>query len=113
MSIDLGFSPDRLSVKLSRFGDFTSALIFDDGNPATPNVWPDGTVIELRFYRTKTSEVTEASWPATIVGDRADWHIPKAQTKALLDSGAVQARLFYSLDGTELEWAVGPPKDVN
>ncbi|HEY9415055.1 MAG TPA: hypothetical protein VIQ30_09880 [Pseudonocardia sp.] len=112
MSIDLGFSPDRLSVKLSRFGDFTSALIFDDGNPATPNEWPDGTVIELRFYSSETSTVVGASWPATIVDDRASWHVLKAVTGALLDSGNTRARLFYALDGTELEWAIGSTKDV-
>lgn len=113
MSISLGFSPDRLTVKLSRFGDFTAALIYDDGDPATPNVWPDGVVIELRFYATKTSTSVEASWPATIVDDSASWHILKAATAAVLDARNTQARLFYALDGTELEWAIGDVKDNN
>lgn len=113
MAIVLGFQPDRLSVKLSRFGDFTGALIYDDGNPNTPNEWPVGVVIELRFYATDTSSTVEATWPATIVGDRASWHILKAATAALLDAGNDKARLFYSLAGTELEWAIGPTKDVN
>jgi hypothetical protein len=113
MSISLGFQPDRLSVKLSRFGDFTGALIYDDGDPNTVNAWPAGVVIELRFYSTDTSTTVAASWPATIVGDRASWHIDKVATAALLDAGDDKARLFYDDGaGTELEWAVGTTKDV-
>ena len=114
MAITLGFQPDRLQVKLSRFGDFTGALIYDDGDPDTPNEWPVGVIIELRFYATEKSTTVMASWPATIVDDRASWHVDKAVTGQLLDDGNDKARLFYDDGaGTEFEWAVGATKDNN
>lgn len=113
MAIVLGFQPERLTVKLSRFGDFTGGLRYDDGDPLTPNEWPDGAFIALRFYATETSETIEAEWEATKVADLASWHIDKTECKALLDAGNDKARLFYELDGVELEWAVGGTKDTN
>lgn len=115
MSITLGFSPERLTVKLSRFGDFVAALIYDDGDPLTVNEWPVGVSIELRFYSTADSEVAAVTWPATIVDDRADWHIDNADIDTdILDPSNVTARLFYDDGaGTELEWAIGVVKDVN
>jgi hypothetical protein len=113
VSIVLGFQPERLTVKLSRFSDFVSALEYDDGDPDTPNEWPPDAVLALRFYATETSTTVEAEWPATFAGALASWHQPKAQCAALLDDGHDQARLFYSRGGVELEWAVGPTKDTN
>lgn len=114
MSIVLGFQPERLGVKLSRFGDFVSALIYDDGNPATVNAWPLDAVIELRFYPDTTAVDPLVVWAADIDGDRASWHIPAVQVGTnVLDAGNLQARLFYSTDDSMLEWAVGAAKDVN
>lgn len=113
MSFSLGFQPERLTVKLSRFGDFVSALIYDDGDPAVPNAWPVDANIELRFYTDTEVAIAGAAWPALIVGDRASWHIPAAGVAAeVLDTGLEQARLFYSDPETTLEWALGPVKDV-
>lgn len=113
MSITLGDGPDRLTVRLSRFGDFVAALIYDDNDPATPNVWPAGAVIELRFYATDTAPAPAATWAATITGDRAEWNIDKAVVaSAVLDPGNETVRLFYTDGPTELLWAKGGVKDV-
>lgn len=113
MSIVLGFKPDRLTVKLSRFGDFVGGLEYDDGDPDTPNEWPLDAVITLRFYATETSTTAEAEWPATFDGALASWYRPKSESAALLDGGHDKARLFYSRGGVELEWAVGGTQDQN
>lgn len=113
MSLVLGDGPDRLTVKLSRFGDFVAALIYDDQDPATPNEWPAGAVIELRFYATPTTLTAAATWPATITTDRAEWNVDKTLVaSAVLDPGNTDVRLFY-IAGVELEWALGSVKDVN
>lgn len=112
-SIILGDGPDRLTVRLSRFGDFVAALIYDDGDPATPNAWPAGAVVELRFYATDTTLTAAATWSATITGDRAEWNVDKAVVaSAVLDPGNTTVRLFYIIGATELEWAKGAVKDV-
>lgn len=114
MSITLGNGPDRLTVKMSRFGDFVAALIYDDNDPLTTNTWPAGVVIELRFYATDTATTAAATWPATITGDRADWLIDKAVTAAdVLDDSNLTVRLFYIDGTTELEWYKGAVKDTS
>lgn len=115
MSITLGFQPERLQVKLSRFSDYAAALIYDDGDPLTVNAWPTGTVIELRFYPNATDETPGATWAATIVDERADWFKDKTDVATdVLDDGNIHARLFYGdASGAELEWALGTVKDVN
>lgn len=115
MAIVLGFQPEKLTVRLTRFGDYVAALIYDDGDPLTVNAWPVGTVIQLRFYPTETTTMAGATWPATIVADRAEWHIDNAVVaSAVLNPGNDFARLFYDDGaGTELEWALGSVKDVN
>lgn len=115
MSVVLGFQPERLTVKLSRFGDFVAALIYDDGNPLTVNEWPAGAVITLRFYASATGTTPAVEWPATIVDDRADWHVDNlVVTSAVLDPDYDTVRLFYDDGaGTELEWAIGVTKDLN
>lgn len=113
MSISLGDPPDRLTVRLSRFGDFAAALIYDDNDPATTNLWPAGVVIELRFYATEATLTPAATWAATITGDRAEWNIDKAVVaSAVLDPGNETVRLFYTDGPTELLWAKGGVKDV-
>lgn len=115
MSITLGDGPDKLTVKLSRFGDFVAALIYDDGDPATVNAWPAGVAIDVRFYATADTLAPAATWPAIIAGDRAEWHRDKLVVASeVLDLGLDTARLFYtSASGVELEWAKGVPKDVS
>lgn len=113
MSITLGDGPDRLTVRLSRFGDFVAALIYDDNDPNTVNAWPAGAVVDLRFYATDTALTPATTWTATITGDRAEWNIDKAiVASAVLDPGNETARLFYTVGLTELMWAKGAVKDV-
>lgn len=113
MSISLGDSPDRLTVKLSRFGDFVAALIYDDGDPLTTNEWPAGIDIELRFYATATSTTAAATWAASITDDRAEWDKDKADVAAdVLDDANLTARLFYIDGATDLLWASGTVKEV-
>lgn len=114
-SYSLGFQPDQITVLLSRFSDFTAALVYDDGNPGTNNVWPVGAVIELRFYPTPTGITPAVTWPATIVADRASWHIAASVVaSAVIDAGNDHTRLVYtdSALGT-LEWAVGTTRDLD
>ena len=108
MPIQLGFSPDRLNIQLSRFSDFVAALIYDGG------VWPDGTVIELRFYPTNSATSAAVTWPATITAERADWHVDNLVVASdVLDARNDIARLFYDDGaGTELEWALGSVRDT-
>lgn len=108
MSFTLGFQPERLTVKLPRFGDFVAALVAptDDG-------WPLGTEIELRFYANDDDEDADVTWPVTIVGQRAEWHVNEAAVHAVRAAGLETARIFYSSPDTELEWAVGVTRDVN
>lgn len=114
MSIILGDGPDRLTVKLSRFGDFAAALIYDDGDPLTANEWPVDVDIELRFYASRTDETTDVTWPATITGDRAEWHIPAADVDTdILDAGFLTVRLFYITPVATLQWAVGAVKGAD
>lgn len=112
MGIVLGDGPDRLTVKLSRHGDFVAALIYDDNDPNTVNAWPAGATIELRFYATTESADPAATWPATITGDRAEWHKNKTFVASeVLVPGLDTARLFYTTPaGVELEWAQGAPR---
>lgn len=113
MSITLGDGPDRLTVRLSRFGDFVAALIYDDNDPATANAWPAGIVIELRFYTTDTTTTPAATWAATITADRAEWDKDKALIVSdVLDPGALTVRLFYIDGATDLVWASGSVKEV-
>jgi len=111
MSFTLGFQPERLTVKLPRFGDFVSALIHPDADG-----WPVDTQIELRFYANDSTRTPAATWPATIVGQRAEWHITEAEIAAVRDvdgdDDEAAARLFYKVPGTELEWATGSTRDV-
>lgn len=115
MAVTLGFQPERLTVKLSRFSDFVAALVYDDGDPMTVNEWPAGTVIELRFYATTSSTTAAASWSASITGDRAEWNVDLTDVATeVLDPGNDVARLFYDDGaGTVLEWALGSVKDTN
>lgn len=115
MSISLGFSPERLTVKLSRFGDFTAALIYDDGDSNTVNEWPVDAELEIRFYASATSPAAVVTWPADFYADRASWHIARADVASdVLDAHLKYARLVYvTPDVGELEWAIGQPKDVN
>lgn len=113
MSVILGFQPERLVVKLSQFGDFTAALVYDDGDPSTVNEWPVGIAIALRFYPTDSATTPAVTWPATITGDRAEWHIDNAVVaSAVINPGNDHARLFYTNGSVELEWAVGAIQDV-
>lgn len=113
MSIALGDGPDRLTVRLSRFGDFVAALIYDDNDPNTVNAWPAGATIDLRFYATETATTPAATWAATITGDRAEWNVDKAVVESgVLGPGNETARLFYTVGATELLWARGAAKDV-
>lgn len=114
MSIVLGDGPDRLTVKLSRFGDFVAALVYDDNDPMTVNEWPSGVDIELRFYATETTTTAAATWPASITDDRAEWLVDKADVAAdVLDDNNLTVRLFYIDGTTDLEWAKGSVKDQN
>jgi hypothetical protein len=113
VAITLGDGPDRLTVRLSRFGDFVAALIYDDGDPLTVNAWPVGVDIELRFYATDTTTTAAATWTATITGDRAEWAVDKADVAAdVLDDANTVVRLFYLDGATDLEWAKGSVKDT-
>lgn len=113
MSVTLGFQPERLTVKLSAFGDFSAGLQCEDGN-GTPTDWPDGSTIELRFYADDTSRDVGQVWPATITDDLATWHVVVADVIAqVLDADLDFARLFYaSPSSPTLEWALGSVRDV-
>lgn len=115
MSIVLGDGADRLTVKVSRFGDFVAALIYDDNDPLTANEWPAGTEIEVRFYASETAETEEITWAAVISADRAEFYKTLAQVKTdVINPSNLTARLFYTFpSGVTLEWASGVVKGAN
>lgn len=112
MAIRLGFDPDDLKLKLSRFGDFVGGLEYHD--PDDPEAgWPEGTSIAIRFYASDDSYPHEHEWPATIAGRYATWHVAAADVWAdVLDPGHDYARLFYTTpDLGTLEWAIGSVRE--
>jgi hypothetical protein len=113
VAIALGFDPEKLTVRLSRFGDFTAGLEYDDPDDPAAG-WPAGAVLELRFYANDTATVAEASWPATVDGKLATWHKTLGDvTTDVLNPGNTTARLIYiTTELGTLEWAVGQPEDT-
>ena len=109
MAIKLGFDPEDLKLKLSRFGDFVGGLEYHD--PDDPDAgWPDGAWLGIRFYASEDSYPHEVEWAATIDGKLASWHRVAADVSAdVLEPRHDYARLFYSLPEIGfLEFAIGP-----
>jgi hypothetical protein len=113
-AITLGFRAGKLTVYLSRWGDFVAAMdryaVDPDTGQATDDLldWAPGTVIDLRFYPSKSAPEALVTWSAAIAGPNASWYTPKAQViSEVLDPNNSTARLIYLRDGVELEWEEG------
>lgn len=93
--VTLGFTPERLTVVVSKDADFFSSLQNKDGD------WSSTASLELRFG--------DIVWTATIVGDLATFSESEEAVNALIESRARVAKLFYldSSDDTDLCWAQG------
>jgi hypothetical protein len=103
-ALTFGFEPEPGTLKLSRYGDFVSEIISNEGN------WPAGAQFEFRFL--PDNSTTWIIWPATVDGGTAAWVVDKVDVATMLDSGASEYRLFY-VEGTyDLEWSKGPIRDV-
>ena len=98
-TISLGYKAIGLTIVLDSDTDFVSSLINQSGS------WPGGTALSLVFHAGTTPVAT---WPATIVAERASWHVPHAEVAALLATDITDSRLIYTIaDGTTLVWARG------
>lgn len=98
MPINLGASPDRLTVTLTRGADFVTGMDSLDGP------WPETAVVRLVF-----NDTADTIWPATIAGAAADWNVDKAEVDALIGrlTNPKNVQLTYT-DGTaDLTWAQG------
>lgn len=103
MSIELGSTPDTLTVHLSTGADFDSTLVLLDDDDAELD-WPVGTQITLRFAKSGT---VEEVWTATIDGAEATFSEDKAVVDSLIAERRSSARLYY-VNGTEdILWASG------
>lgn len=103
MALEFGNIPERGTLALSRYGDFVTEIISDDG------AWPDEAELEFRFYPEGSSVVT---WAATVDGDTALWNVDKAQVASVLDTGVGVYRLFYISGSYDLELSKGQIKNV-
>lgn len=103
MALEFGTVPERGTLALSRYGDFVTEIVSDDGP------WPVEATLEFRFYPEGQSVVT---WAATIADDTAAWNVDKAQVASLLDSKVAVYRLFYVSGSYDLEFSRGAIKDV-
>lgn len=97
-AVQLGASPETLSVTLVEGADFISALDSADGD------WPDSAVIALTF-----DDADETTWTATTTGAAAEWNVDKAAVDALILAAGnrLSARLTYTDGATDLVWAEG------
>jgi len=101
MSIELGTTPELLTVSLTRGADFIQTLSSTDA-AGTPVDWVTGEVVSLVFDMTAPT-----TWVATITGPDAVWNVDKAVVTALLDAGVRHANLIYTAGDVDLVWARG------
>lgn len=104
MALEFGTVPERGTMAVSRYGDFVTEIVSDDGP------WPVGATLEFRFYPEGSSVIT---WAGTILDDTATWNVDKAQVVALLETGVSVFRLFYISGTYDLEFSRGQIKDVS
>jgi hypothetical protein len=102
-TLDLGISPDTLTVHLSPGADFESTLVLLDDDGAEQD-WPVGTVITLRFAKSAAADVT---WTATITDAEATFDVDKAAVDSLLAENREKVRLYYVNGTDDLLWASG------
>jgi hypothetical protein len=101
MALQLGLTPDDLTVTLARDADFIASLVSIDQNTGVEVDYLAGTEIYLILNGTER-------WDATVAGNSADWNIDKALVNALINSGGQRNAVLYYVNGTtEQMWAKG------
>jgi hypothetical protein len=105
-TLDLGTSPDTLTVHLSPGADFESTLVLLDDDGVETD-WPVGTAITLRFSKSAAAEVT---WSATITDAEATFDEDKATVDSLIAENRETVRLYYVNGTDDVLWASGKVK---
>jgi hypothetical protein len=99
MAIDLLADVEAMTINLTRNTDFIRRI-----ETVSPEVFPVGCVVELRWYQSNGSLID--TWAATVTSTQADWNVDKADVDTLIALVPDKAKLFY-IDGTvDLLWAL-------
>lgn len=94
-SFTLGQTPHQMTVVLSPGADFVATLIRSDGED-----WPTGTAVDL---------VIDAGTPlaAVVTGPNVAWDIDSAVLDPIIAGHPKKARLYHTLAGDTVLWALG------
>lgn len=93
MSVQLGTTPEQMTLALTEGADFVCTLVSNDG------AWPVGAVVAIT--------VAGTTWTATIVGSEARFNVDKAAVDTVIGTTPRTFRLTYTEGAADLVWGRG------